>query len=214
MKRSVLNPTQAAWLAETFDRNRALFGDARMMADGDGDKAAEGAASDKSTDGDKGEKPTGDEPLGEGGKKAIEAEREARKAAEDQMKALKGEFDNFKGALTTALGIKPEGDDKGTDALTAVQEQLAAIKHESAVLRLANEHKITDATDLELLATAKGADSMKKLAERLAPKEQDRDAKSRKPQPDRSQGGGNGESGSKSVAQVMADRRAARAEKN
>lgn len=216
MKRPVLDLTQTAWLAATFDRNRALFGGARMMADDEGAAGGDAeAGSDKDAGTDKGvaDKPSGDEPLGEGGKKAIEAEREARKVAQDEAKALKGEFGALKDALAEAFGIKPKEGDDGNAVLTAVQKQLADMQHEAAVLKLANEHKITDATDLELLATAKDADALKKLAERLAPKEQDGDAKSpRKPKPDRGQGGSGG-SGTKSVAQVMADRRAAR-EKN
>lgn len=219
MNRTTLTPAQTAWLTATFDRNRTAFGGARMVAtDGEPEKAAAdadaGEAGKAAAKGDG--KASGDEALGEGGKRALEAERDARKAAEDQVKALKGEFDGFKTALTTALGIKPDEGNKGQDALTVVQDQLAAMQRESAVLRLANEHKITDAEDLEILATAKDADSMKKLAERLAPKEQERDAKSRTPKPDRSQGGGsgNGKPNATSVAQVMADRAAARASKN
>lgn len=185
---------------------------------GEGDKGGDAptGAADKGADkpeaqsGDKG----ADGALGEGGKKAIEAERIARKAAEDQAKSLKGEFDGFKSALAEALGIKPKEGEKGEDALTAVQQQLAAMQHESSVLKLANEHKITDPKDMEILATAKDADSMKKLAERLAPNKEERDATSRKrPRPDRAQGG-DGQSSSRSsagsVAAVMAERRAAR----
>lgn len=223
MKRTILNAQQAAWLTTTIDRNRSLFGGLQMMADDDGDKAGgaggdaggadKGAAADDQKSDAKTDSKAADQALGEGGKKAIESERAARKAAEEQAKALKGEFDTFKKAMTEALGVKTKDGDKEQDALTAIQEQLAAMQRESSVLKLANEHKITDAKDLELLATAKDADSMKRLAERLAPKEQDGDAKSsRKPKPDRGQGGSGG-SGVKSVAQVMADRAAARAAK-
>lgn len=220
MKRTTLTAQQAVWLSEVFDRNRRLYGGFRME-DAPADKGA-GDGSDKpdadKASGQDGDKPGGDQALGEGGKKALDAERDARKVAEDQVKALKGEFDGFKSALTEALGIKTKDGDGQQDALTAVQQQLAAIQRESAVLKLANEHKITDSSDMEILATAKDADSMKKLAERLAPKEQeqDRDARSRRPKPDSAQGGTgkNGRTGGGSVAQVMADRAAARAAKN
>lgn len=216
MKRSILSHADAAWLTQTMTRNRSLFGGARMMADDDGDgkadDAANNASDDKATD-----DTTGDKPLGEGGKKALEAERQARKDAQKQVETLRTEFDGFRSALTDALGIKTNGDDKGEDALTAVQEQLAAMQRESSVLRLANEHRITDAHDLELLATAKDADSMKRLAERLAPSDEQHDATSRtRPKSDRSQGSDSSrdkQSGGRSVAQVMADRAAERAAK-
>ncbi len=213
MKNSTLRPDQVAWLADTMARNRARFGGYRMEADGDKpDEKPDESKPDEKPDGDKPD----DEPLGEGGKKALKAERERAAAAEEQAKALKGEFDGFKSALATALGIKTDEGDGSEDALTLVQNQLAAMQREAAILKLANEHGIADKEDLELLSSAKDEEAMKKLAERLAPSEQERDAKSRKPKPDRTQGGGGGNgdrpSGG-SVAQVMAERRAARAAK-
>jgi len=194
MKNSTLRPDQIAWLSDTLARNRARFGGLRMEDEGDGkpDEGGDGKSDDGKPDGkaDEGKK---DEPLGEGGKKALESEREARKQAEKQAESLKGEFDGFKKALAEGLGIKTDGGDKGEDALTAVQNQLAAMQREAAVLRLANEHKITDKEDMALLASAKDDDAMKKLAERLAPTEPEGDARSpRKPKPDRTQGGGAG----------------------
>lgn len=183
MKRTTLNPDQAAWLKATFDRNRARFAGLQMMADdpaGGDDPDPEGDDPD-------------DEPLGEGGKKALDSERAARKAAEDRVKALESEFGGFKKALTEGLGLTSEDGDKGGDALALVQKQLADMQHESSVLRAANEHKITDPDDLALLSSAKDEDAMKKLAERLAPTDAGSDAKSHKsPKPDRTQGGGAG----------------------
>lgn len=134
-------------------------------------------------------KPKEGEPLGEGGKAAIEAEREARKAAEAQFKTLKGEFDGFKASLSKAFGVDPATDDNA-DTLKTVQEQLSAIQHESAVLRLANEHKITDKDDLEILGSAKDAEAMQKLAARLAAKaDEDANTNSPGPRADLTQGG-------------------------
>lgn len=189
VKNSTLRPDQAAWLSDTIARNRARFGGLQMMAD-DPDGGNDPDPKDDPKDDPKGDDPK-DEPLGEGGKKALEAEREARKQAEKQIESLKGEFDGFKSALTEALGIKNDDGDKGEDALTLVQNQLAAMQREAAVLKLANEHKITDSEDMALLASAKDDDAMKKLAERLAPTEPEGDSKSsRRPKPDRTQGGG------------------------
>lgn len=217
MKRSVLSPEQAAWLAQTIDRNRKYAG-MRMMADegGDGgDSGDAGGDAGKDAGGDKGG--SNDGQLGEGGKKALEAEREARKTAEDVAKATKTEFDTLKAALLEGLGIKPDDSDKSDDVLKTVQERLVAMERESAVLKLANTHKITDEGDLKILASATDAEQMKALAERLAPVEGELDAKSRKqPKPDRTQGGGDGGgtgSTGGSVAAVMEERRAARAKK-
>lgn len=210
MKRFALPPEQSSWLASTIERNRKYAG-MRMMADepkpDDDPKPDDPPKDDPKPDDDK---------LGEGGKKALEAERTRAKAAEDAARALKGEFDGFKDAMSEFLGIKPKSDDDGADALVAIKEQVAAMQRESAVLKLANAHQITDEGDLTILASATDAEQMKKLAERLAPKEQDRDATSRRPKPDRTQGGGDGnnsQSRGGSVSQVMADRAAARAAK-
>lgn len=215
MKRSVLSPESAAWLASTIERNRKFAG-MRMMADEGGEGGGDaGDGSDKGgDDGKAAGTDNGDKPLGEGGERALKAERERVKAAEDANRALKSEFDGFKSALLEGLGIKPKDGDDGSDALATVQQQLAAMQHKSTVLELANEHQITDKDDLELLGTAKDPEAMKKLAERLAPKEQERDATSRRPKPDRTQGGGDGNNSQTrggSVAEVMAERAAARA---
>lgn len=188
MKRSILNPSQAAWLEATIDRNRKYAG-LRMMADGDPDPAEDPKPGDDPKDEPKNEDP---EKLGEGGKKALEAERTRAKAAEDAAKATKTEFDTLKAALLEGLGIKSDDAEKGDDVLKTVQDQLAAMQRESAVLKLANTHKITDEGDLKILASATDAEQMKALAERLAPVEGEPDAKSRKPKPDRTQGGGSG----------------------
>lgn len=212
VKRPVLSPEHAAWLASTIERNRKFAG-MRMMAD-------DPAPSDdpKPDDPPKGDpKPDDPDKLGEGGKKALEAERTRAKAAEEAAKATKTEFDTLKAALLEGLGITGDDPDKGDDVLKTVQEQLAAIQRESAVLKLANTHKITDDGDLKILASATDAEQMKALAERLAPKEQDSDATSRRgPKPDRTQGGGSGgETPNRggSVAAVMEERAAARAAK-
>lgn len=132
--------------------------------------------------------PKGDnEPLGEGGIKALESEREARKQAESDLSALRKDFDGFKTKLSEAFGIKSATDD-GSDALSQVQQQLASMQHETAVYRAAAKHEITDEGDLELLRSATDEAAMTKLAERLAARA---DAPST-PKPDSTQGGGKG----------------------
>ena len=65
-----------------FAFNRALFGDAVMEAGEGGDGGADGAGGEPAGTPAGGESGAGNEPLGDGGVKALQAEREARKAAE------------------------------------------------------------------------------------------------------------------------------------
>lgn len=195
MKRTILDSQRAAWLAATIERNRRFAG--LRMADDGGD----GSSEDGENAGVDGVGEDDDEPLGEGGKKALDAERTARKAAEDRLKAIEGDFEGFKKALAEGLGIKSGEGEKGEDALAAVQAQVASMQHEAAVLRLANQHKITDPEDLALLASTKDAEGMKKLAERLAPADDTDDGtKPRRPKPDPTQGGGAGEGDNSGVS--------------
>lgn len=131
------------------------------------------------------EPPKGDAPLGDGGKKALDAERDARRAAEKAATDLRTEFDAFKVALTEAVGVKPEKG-KEADPLAQVQQQLAQMQRENAVLRIAAEHGISDKDDLDLLRSATDEQAMSKLAGRLAAKA---DATPGTPKPDATQGG-------------------------
>lgn len=132
--------------------------------------------------------PKGDDaPLGDGGKKALEAERDARKKAEADLATLRKDFDGFKTELSKAFGIQPATGD-GADAVSQLQQQLNTMQHETAVYRLAAQHEITDEADLELLKSATDEAAMTKLAERLAAKA----AAPGTPKPDATQGGGAG----------------------
>lgn len=133
-----------------------------------------------------------EQPLGEPGKKALESERAARKKAEEDLTALRTEFDGFRSQLGEAFGVKPSADKGDGDTLQQVQQQLAQMQHESAVYRLAAQHQITDDGDLELLKAASG-DAMPRLAERLAAKAE-AETKPGTPKPDATQGGKAGES--------------------
>lgn len=169
MKRTTLTPREAAWLSETFARNSSRFAGWSMMADPD-------PKADPPGDPKPDPKPD-DEPLGDGGKKALQAERDARKALETEIADLKK-------SIAEAFGVKPSAD-KDADVLATVQQQLAEMKRESAVLRLANEHQITDADDLALLGATHDPDAQAKLAARLASKKDDGPST---PKPDLSQG--------------------------
>lgn len=173
MKSTILSPRDAAWLSETFARNSARFGGWKMMAD----DPKPDPVKDPKTDPEKDEPKPDDEPLGDGGKKALQAERDARKALENEMADLKK-------SIAEAFGVKPSAD-KDSDVLATVQTELADMRHEAAVLRFANQHQITDADDLALLGGVKDADAMGKLAARLAAKKDDGPGT---PKPDLSQG--------------------------
>lgn len=186
-----LSSRDAAWLTDTFARNKTRFG-GWSMKEGEGDdKPADTPGGDKPKDEPKpDDKPAEDKPLGEGGEKALKAEREARKQFEGQLADLKKN-------LAAAFGAQPEDDGKKdtADTLAAVQQQIADMKHENNVLALANEHRITDKDDLALLRATKDADALTKLAARLAkPVDSDELGRGKRrpgtPRPDGSQGRG------------------------
>lgn len=100
-----------------------------------------------------------DEQLGENGKKALERERDARKALEAQMTQMRDAF-------ASALGVKPDKADPA-ELLTQMQAQMTQMQHQATVDRVARESGLTDAGDLEFLASAKDEEQMKRFAERL-----------------------------------------------
>jgi hypothetical protein len=110
-------------------------------------------------------KPKADEPLGEGGLKALQAEREANKQLREQ-------FDQFKKSLLGAIGGEPA--DKGKSEIDQLaerfarhEEELAKAKQDAARARIAGKHQISDEDATEFLT---GADevAMTRQAERLA----------------------------------------------
>ena len=151
------------------------------------------------------------EGLGDAGRRALDAERARRKQAEDEMRALRGEegitalnrekqartkaesdlaalreeLSGFKQTLAEAFGVKSE---KGADdsiALKQVQESLAEIKRENAVLAVANQRGITDEADINRLRKSRlEGDDLADMADRLKPA----DPTPGTPKPDASQG--------------------------
>lgn len=209
-----LDPSNPATIQALIDFHRETFG-GWVMEGEEGDKPDEGA--DKSDDkgGEaKDDKKSDDKPLGPNGEKALKAEREAREAIERQLNQLKS-------GLASALGVDQKDAKSSTDdVLASVQQQLAAMQHDNLVLSVANSHQITDEDDLALLRTIKDGDALRRLAARLKPSEtsggDDAQQKRRVPTADHSQGRGDGSNGGRpgSVAQVMAERAAARAAKS
>lgn len=135
------------------------------------------------------------ETLGEGGKKALSAEREARKAAEDAAKALQVELDKIKQAQMSDL--------ERAQAQAKEYEQAAA-KAQSEALRwrIAAKHGISD-EDAETFLTAGDEESLTRQAERLAALSSSTTAPTT-PKPDLSQGGQGGKSLGSNVDQFGA----------
>lgn len=179
-------PLRALWVRPDGRACWPMMGGSEDPSGDGGDGAAD------KPDGDKPEnEPPADKPLGENGEKALRAERDARKALETQLGDLK------KG-LASALGVE-SGDGKPStdDALMQVQTQLAEMRHENAVLALANAHGITDVDDLAILRATRDAEALTKLAARLAVDSKDGGGEGggrRIPRPDHSQGSGSSES--------------------
>lgn len=182
MKRTTLSPRDAAWLANTIQARRRQFAGWSMETDPAGtppaaDPPASGPPSDPPAD-------PADEPLGEPGKRALTAERARAAAAEKAAADTRTELADFKQALASALGVKT--DDGNTDVLASVQQQLAQMQRDNVVLALANEHGITDKSDLELLkGSSLQGDALAAMAARLKPA-----SPSGTPLPDPSQGPG------------------------
>ena len=173
MKKNTLSARDAAWLAETLDRRLGKTGLRMELA----------PAAPPPSD------PPADEGEGKGSKNAVLAdlakERKARQALEDQVKELAPLKEQMT-ALAAAFGVKPEVGAKESDVLATVQEQLAQMQRENAVLALANQHGITDQGDVDLLkSSGLSGDALSAMAARLKPAE----TKPGTPKPDASQGG-------------------------
>lgn len=111
----------------------------------------------------------GEDALGDAGKRALTAEREARKAAEEATKTLQAELAELKGNLAQVFGGKPDADADGAALVQQLQAQVTQMQAEQAVLTLANTHGITDDADLALLRAATAPEARESLAARLAP---------------------------------------------
>ena len=114
-----------------------------------------------------------DKALGPAGEKALREEREARKALEKQVTALKGSTDVLD-ALRKAL--MPE--DGKPDPTADLAQQVADLRRErdeakrqqertKLATTIAGESGVTDLRDLSLIAAQADEDAMRALAERL-----------------------------------------------
>jgi colicin import membrane protein len=120
---------------------------------------------------------SGDETLGEGGKKALKAEREARTAAEKQAAELKAKLDKIEAANMSDLErAQKEAADAKAEAAKASVDVLR--------FRVAAQHGISE-EDAELFLTGTDAETLTKQATRL------KDRTPTTPRPDPSQGAQN-----------------------
>lgn len=190
---STLTLNDPASIQALIDFHRTTFGGWQMVDDGDGaksddkpdDKPEAGESKSKTPDRDD------DEPLGEGGKKALATERAARQALEAEVKKLTPMKETLE-RLTAALG----GEKKGAtpeDAIADVTARFDKLQEDLDVERLARTHGITDEKDIALLRST-SADARSDLAARLKPS-------TTTPKPDRSAArGGAGDGKATSVA--------------
>ena len=182
-----LDPNDPATIQRLIDHRRAYFGDARMEADATSDDSHGDEASEGREDG------ADDERLGEGGKKALQAEREARAAEKrraDAAEARLKELDDAK--LTDQQRLEAERDEYRSKADSAGATLAKYEAAEAAGIPLTWAKRLTGSTPEELLADAKS------IKEQLAPSG---------PKPDPSQGGSGGRSGN-TLADAMDDYRA------
>jgi hypothetical protein len=214
-----LDPHNPLSIQALIDFHRETFGGWKMEGDDGEPEQSGGNPEGGKPDGEQ----TGDKPLGPNGEKALQAERDARKAAETKAQQAAADQQSLMQRLAEALGVKDKDAKSTTDDIVAtLQAQMATLTRNNLVLEVANENQITDKDDLGLLRDFTGnEDGLRKLAARLKPSSTDTGNNGgtngrRPPTPDQSQGRGAGADGARpsSVAQVMADRRAAREAKS
>ena len=140
-----LDPSDPATIQRLIDHRRAHFGDARMEADATSDDTQE------TPDGGEGEQPEGDERLGEGGKKALQAEREARAAEKrraDAAEARLKELDDAK--LTDQQRLEAERDeDPGQGGRQHRQRTLGGAERSALASGVAVEFQLFRLCELE-----------------------------------------------------------------
>jgi hypothetical protein len=154
----------------------------------------EATKTEPTTDQTQGE-PAADEQLGEGGKKALDAERNARKAAEKAATDLQAQLDKINRANESAV-------EKAQRELKEAQDDAAKARAEAIRLRVAAKHGISD-EDADLFLTATDEDSLNRQAERLTARNAEATSP-RSPKPDANQGR-SGAAGPKTTADSFAE---------
>lgn len=120
-----------------------------------------------------------DEPLGEGGKRALEAERQANKVAKQKIADLESQVAAFQSEKMTEL-------EKAQAAATAATKRAEQAEIRALRAEIATEHGISKA-DADLFLTGSDTESLTRQAVALAEKNS---VAPRTPLPDPSQGRG------------------------
>lgn len=136
-----------------------------------------------------------DEPLGEGGKKALEAERKARRDAEQANAALQAQLDKINQANESAI-------EKAQREANEAKEAAAKATADALRLRVAAKHGISD-EDADLFLTGSDEDTLTRQAQRLTARNAEASSP-RAPKPDANQGR-SGAGGPKSTADSFAE---------
>lgn len=162
-------PADLADLAEIIAIHRAEFGGWRMQADESAEPPA--APVPPAPEAKDGAKP--DQPLGEGGIKALQAEREARKQLEAEIAQLKGStsvLDELRKALTPQ-GAEPDPQADLAAQVAEMRKQLdeaaAAQARQQLAVEVATAAGVTHASDVALIAAQTDKGAMEALALRL-----------------------------------------------
>ena len=152
-----------------------------------GDPGDHGPADKKSDAPDGSKLEQGDEKLGDAGLKALHAERDARKALEQELSSIKQ-------ALAGIGGAPDDGKQHSVEeTVSSLQSQLEQMRHETEAMRIVAKHKISDEDDVKLVLAQSTPDAMSALAARLAPADGDSPQVKRTPKPDPSVGRGGSE---------------------
>lgn len=117
-----------------------------------------------------------DEPLGDGGKKALEAERALRVASEKQAKELQAQIDKINQANESAV-------EKAQREAKEAQDIANAAVADALRFRIASEKGITD--NVDLILTGSDEETMRKQADLWSARQTDG---APGPRPDLSQG--------------------------
>ena len=151
-------PARPAELQQIIDLHRDMFGGWTMMADEAADSAAPQAPQAQNGAPQPPTSDARDEQLGDGGKKALDAERRRARDLEKALKAANDKLAVIEDAEKTEL-------QRATDAATKAQQEAESARQELARERIARKHRLSD-DDTALLSGSE--ERMEALAARLA----------------------------------------------
>lgn len=179
MTDTTINLTGARGLtvSELLAFHKARFGSSAMEATGGeggegGDGAQGGAGTPTPNDAaaQTGKQGSEGESLGSGGVKALQAERDQRKALEKQVADMQSANKAQMEALAKAFGLKTDevsDTDKLASQLKDLNDKVGSLTKTNTVLRIASEHSLSD-KDREIIASLPDETTMQSVAKRLA----------------------------------------------